>query len=81
MMKWSACNDEAGAQEIELGTAELNDRLRAGDVWGEGSRSYQAIDSLLIPRAALVDLDAQGAASPGPIEVDAWIGAHQQLLD
>jgi hypothetical protein len=62
--------------------SELNDRLRAGDVWVEGSRSYRAVDGLLIPRAALADLDARGTASPAvPIEAEAWIGARRQLLD
>ncbi len=28
---------------------ELNDRLRAGDVWVEDSRGYRAIDGPLIP--------------------------------
>jgi TnpA family transposase len=62
--------------------SELNDRLRAGDVWVDGSRSYQASDSLLIPYTAFADLDAQGTPSPSvPIEADAWIGAQRHLLD
>jgi TnpA family transposase len=62
--------------------SELNDRLRAGDVWVDGSRSYQSIDSLLIPYTAFADLDALGTASPSvPIEADAWIGAQWHLLD
>jgi hypothetical protein len=30
--------------------SELRDRLRAGDVWIDGSRHYQAFDTTLIPR-------------------------------
>jgi hypothetical protein len=60
----------------------LNDRLRAGDVWVEGSRTYRAIDGLLLPHEALAGLDARDLTSLAvPIEADSWIGAHRHLLD
>ena len=40
--------------------SELSDRLRAGDIWVDGSRTYQAVDRLLMSRDALASLDAQG---------------------
>lgn len=79
------CRDDGSLDRraYELCTlSELNDRLRAGDVWVEGSRSYRAVDGLLIPHAVLADLDAQGTASPAvPAEADPWIEAHRHLLD
>jgi len=46
--------------------SELRDRLRAGDVWVEGSRHYQAFDTTLIPQPSFERLKAEG---PLPVAV------------
>jgi hypothetical protein len=46
---------------------ELRDRLRAGDIWIEGSRQYQSFESELIPEPTFAQLKAEG---PLPIAVD-----------
>jgi TnpA family transposase len=62
--------------------SELSDRLRAGDVWVEGSRAYQAVDGLLMPSRAFADLDAQGLGpAAAPADADGWITTHRHLLD
>lgn len=45
--------------------ATLRDKLRAGDVWVEGTRAYQRFDAYLLPRKA-----AQSAISELPINVN-----------
>ena len=57
--------------------ATLRDRLRAGDVWVEGSRDYRRFDSYLMPRVeAEIVLKKQG------LETDphAWLQERRQLL-
>ena len=62
--------------------SELSDRLRAGDIWVDGSRTYQAVDRLLMSHDALASLDAQGlTALAVPADADSWIGTHRHLLD
>lgn len=41
--------------------SELRDRLRAGDVWVEGSRQYQDFESCLMPRPTFDILHKEGA--------------------
>jgi hypothetical protein len=38
----------------------LRDRLRAGDIWVEGSRAFRAFDAFLLPRAVLVARHQEG---------------------
>jgi hypothetical protein len=58
---------------------ELRDRLRAGDVWVEGSRRYRSVEDQLIPRALFAALQV---ANPLPIparrlvEVDRKAALH-----
>jgi TnpA family transposase len=40
---------------------ELRDRLRAGDVWVDGSRQYRDFESCLVPRPMFEALRAEGA--------------------
>jgi Tn3 transposase DDE domain len=60
----------------------LRDRLRAGDVWVEGSRQYRDFDAYLIPKPTFALLKAEG---PLPIEVDpeftSYIAARRAALD
>ena len=39
---------------------ELRDRLRAGDIWVEGSRQYRAVEDQLIPRAVFASMREAG---------------------
>lgn len=48
---------------------EWRDRLRAGDVWVEGSRRYRSVEDQLIPRALFA---APRAAKPLPIAGRSW---------
>ena len=50
--------------------SELRDRLRAGDVWVDGSRHYQDFESYLIPKPSFGILRAEGPL-PLAIETDA----------
>ena len=44
--------------------AHLRDRLRSGDIWVEGSRSFRPIDEHLMPKPAFVALKEDGQARP-----------------
>jgi TnpA family transposase len=71
---------ERRAYEI-CALSELRDRLRAGDVWVEGSRRYQAFDATLIPRSSFDLLKAEG---PLPVAVEPvfadYIAGRRDLL-
>jgi TnpA family transposase len=53
--------------------SELRDRLRAGDVWVEGSRHYQDFESYLIPKPTFEVLKGEG---PLPLEIETDGGRH-----
>ncbi|MBS4009851.1 MAG: Tn3 family transposase [Roseovarius sp.] len=55
----------------------LRDRLRAGDVWVDGSREYRRFDSYLMPRdtAETVMRDAGFETDP-----DAWLADRRSML-
>ena len=61
--------------------SELRDRLRAGDVWVDGSRRYQSFDSSLIPRPSFDLLKSEG---PLPVAVEpifsGYIAGRRDLL-
>lgn len=61
---------------------ELRDRLRAGDVWVEGSRSYRPIEQQLIPAPAFLRLREAG---PLPIAVPddcrAWLDERRAIME
>ena len=71
---------ERRAYEI-CALSELRDRLRAGDIWVEGSRRYEAFDSTLIPKSSFDLLKAQG---PLPVAVDPvfsdYLAGRRELL-
>jgi len=50
--------------------SELRDRLRAGDVWVDGSRQYQDFENYLVPKATFSLLKAEGPL-PLAVETDA----------
>ena len=58
--------------------ATLRDRLRAGDVWVEGSQDYRRFDSYLIPRA-----DAEIALQKQELKTDvhAWLQDRRRVLN
>jgi TnpA family transposase len=47
--------------------SELRDRLRAGDVWVDGSRQYQDFENYLIPKPTFEILKGEG---PLPLEIE-----------
>ena len=61
--------------------AELRDRLRAGDVWVEGSRQFQDFERYLLPKPAFDLLRTDG---PLPIEVEpdfaSYIAGRREAL-
>jgi TnpA family transposase len=60
----------------------LRDRLRAGDIWVEGSRQWRAVEDQLIPPALFA---AMRAAGPLPVAVPAtaaeYLAERRALLD
>ena len=61
---------------------ELRDRLRAGDVWVEGSRQYRAVEQQLIPRPVFAAMRAAGPLPvSAPDSVQAWLRDRRALLD
>ena len=52
---------------------ELRDRLRAGDIWVEGSRQYQDFESYLIPEPTFALLKAEG---PLPVAIDTDVESY-----
>jgi hypothetical protein len=61
--------------------AELRDRLRAGDMWVEGSRRYRAVEQQLIPAPVFA---AMRDAGPLPVPVAdtpmGWLAERKTLL-
>ena len=62
--------------------AELRDRLRAGDIWVEGSRQYRAVEDQLIARPLF---DALRTAGPlplaEPVDVGAYLAERRALME
>jgi hypothetical protein len=69
---------------VSLSSIEPNplDRLRAGDIWVDGSRQYQDFESYLIPEPTFALLKAEG---PLPVAIDAdvesYIAGRRAALD
>lgn len=60
----------------------LRDRLRAGDVWVEGSRQWRAIEDQLIPSALFAAMrDAGPLPVAAPESVEAYLSERRALLD
>ncbi|MFV1590621.1 Tn3 family transposase [Phaeobacter sp. JH20_39] len=58
--------------------ATLRDRLRAGDVWVEGSQDYRRFDSYLVSlTSAEEELKKLGLET----DVDAWLADHRHVLN
>lgn len=62
--------------------ALLRDRLRSGDVWVDGSRSFRPIDEHLMPRSAFVTLKEEDRLGLG-VQSDgaAWLAEVRQMMD
>lgn len=60
----------------------LRDRLRTGDVWVEGSRSFRPVDEHLMPKPAFVALKEEDKLGLG-VESDgtAWLAEVRQMMD
>jgi hypothetical protein len=62
--------------------AVLRDRLRSGDVWVEGGRTYCTLDAQLMPSPTFAARKAAGDLRLGvPHDADAWITEKQRELD
>ena len=60
---------------------ELRDRLRAGDVWVEGSRRYRAVEQQLIPAPVFAAMRAVGPLPiPAPDTAEAWLAERRQRM-
>lgn len=62
--------------------AHLRDRLRSGDVWVDGSRSFRPIDEHLMPKPAFVAMKDEGKLGLG-VQGDgaAWLTEVRQMMD
>lgn len=61
--------------------AELRDRLRAGDMWVEGSRRYRAVEQQLIPAPVFVAMREAGPLPvPAPATAVEWLADRRALL-
>ena len=62
--------------------AVLRDRLRSGEIWVEGGRTYCRLEDQLMPSAAFSERKAAGDLRLGiPRDADAWIAEKQRELD
>ncbi|OYW23987.1 MAG: Tn3 family transposase, partial [Sphingomonas sp. 12-62-6] len=60
---------------------ELRDRLRAGDMWVEGSRRYRAVEQQLIPSPVFATMRAAGPLPiPAPDTASAWLDERRTRL-
>ncbi|MBP8062250.1 MAG: Tn3 family transposase [Brevundimonas sp.] len=58
--------------------ATLRDRLRSGDIWVDGSRSYRRFDAYLLPSA---EVPAAAASLGLPATAGAYLADRARLLD
>ena len=80
--KWKALVVEDGKvdrRRYEVAVcATLRDRLRAGDIWIDGTCNYQRFDRYLLPKSAV---PAAAAKLPFTLDVHAYLQERTQLLD
>ncbi|MBY0331339.1 MAG: Tn3 family transposase [Acetobacteraceae bacterium] len=68
------------AYEVAV-VVHLRDRLRAGDVWVEGSRAWRQFEDYLLPRAAFAALRAEGRLALAlPDTAAAWLEGRGAVL-
>ena len=61
--------------------AELRDRLRAGDMWVEGSRPYRAVEQQLIPGPVFATMRVAGPLPiSAPDTASAWLNERRTRL-
>jgi len=72
---------DARAYEVAV-LVHLRDRLRAGDMWVEGSRAYRTFDDYLLPRPTFTLMRAEGRLGLAvPDDFAAWRAERAALLD
>ncbi len=76
-----------GTRELDRRTyelcvfVELRDRLRAGDVWVDGSRRYRAVEQQLIPARVFAAMRAVGPVPvSAPASAQEWLDTRHTLL-
>ena len=76
-----AHGSERMAYEIAV-VVHLRERLRAGDIWVEGSRAFRAFDDFLLAPAAFRAMRKEnGLGLAVPDEWSEWIGERRTRLD
>jgi TnpA family transposase len=72
---------DARAYEVAV-LVHLRDRLRAGDVWVEGSRAYRTFDDYLLPRSTFAVMRTEGRLGLAvPDSFAAWQAERTATLD
>lgn len=72
---------DARAYEVAV-LVHLRDRLRAGDIWVEGSRAYRTFDDYLLPRPTFLLMRAEGRLGLAISDQwEAWLAERTATLD
>jgi TnpA family transposase len=72
---------DARAWEVAV-LLHLRDRLRAGDVWVEGSRAWRSFEDFLLPRASFALMRTEGRLGLAtPDSFSAWRDERAAILD
>ena len=63
--------------------ALLRDRLRSGDIWVDGSRSFRPIDEHLMPKAGFLRPEGGGSSliSASRVTARPWLAEIRQMID
>ena len=83
---WRAAVQEASSAARRVWEAAtllaLRDRLRAGDIWVEGSRQWRAVEDQLIPPALFAAIREAGPLPVAvPATAEAYLAERRALLD
>lgn len=72
---------DARAWEVAV-LLHLRDRLRAGDVWVDGSRAWRSFEDFLLPRASFALMRTEGRLGLAtPDSFSAWGDGRAAILD
>jgi TnpA family transposase len=72
---------DARAYEVTV-IVHLRDRLRSGDIWVDGSRTYRTFDDYLLPPATFAQMRAEGRLGLAvPTDWQIWIEQRKGAID